>query len=88
MLNDKNCSLLAEFIDSENLFDLCTSLRHSQFYYITATILEAIEDFETHGYYPQDLKCMNIVMCHYNKSLFVVDLRGGVSEGINMKEAL
>jgi serine/threonine protein kinase len=87
-VNGKNRGLLLEFIDGDNLSDLASSLNHSQLYPITAAILEAISDFETRGYYPQDLKCANMVLRNSDRSLFVVDLGGGFSEGMHMREAL
>jgi serine/threonine protein kinase len=84
----KNRGLLTEFIDGENLMELSSKFDQSQLYVITALILEAIADLEMRGYYPQDLKCANIVRRHRDGSLFVVDLGDGFSEGMHLREAV
>ena len=86
--NGENHGLLLEFIDGGNLSDLSSSIERSQLSRVSATILEAIEDFESRGYYPQDLKCGNIVLHNCDWSLFVVDLGGGFSEYMHLKEAI
>lgn len=84
----KNRGLLLEFIDGDNLSELSGIVDRSTLYSITATILEAITDLEMRGYYPQDLKCANVVMRHSDKSLFVVDLGDGFSEGMHLQESV
>ena len=85
--NGENRGLLLEFIDGKNLSDLSSSIDRIQLYRTSAKILEAVEELESHGYYPQDLKCANIVLRNLDMSLFVVDLGGGFSEGMHLKEA-
>ena len=60
--NGKNRGLLLEFIDGEILSEFSGTCNHSQLYSITGMILEAITDLEMRGYYPEDLKCANIVL--------------------------
>jgi hypothetical protein len=84
----KNRGLLTEFIDGENLVDLSSKFDQSQLYVITALILEAIADLEMRGYYPQDLKCANIVRRDRDGSIFIVDLGDGFSEGMHLREAV
>ena len=84
----KNRGLLTEFIDGENLVELSGKFDQSQLYVITARILEAIADLEMRGYYPQDLKCANIVRRHSDEAIFVVDLGDGFSEGMHLREAM
>lgn len=81
----ENRGLLLEFIDGKDLSELCSSLDSHQRYSITAATLDAIADFETHGYYPQDLKCANIVLRH-SDMVFVVDLSGGFSQGMYLPD--
>jgi hypothetical protein len=83
----QNRGLLLEFIDGENLCDLATSLNHSQLYRITASILEALEDFESRGYYPQDLKGANMVWRESDRTVFIVDLGEGFTDRMHMKKA-
>ena len=83
-----NRGLLLEFVDGKNLSDLSSSINASERYHITSLILAAIEDFERRGYYPQDLKCANIVLRDRDRALFIVDLGEGFSEGMYLKDAL
>lgn len=83
----KNRGLLLEYIDGENLSQISSVLNEMQLYSMTASILDAITDFEMRGYYPQDLKCANIVSRNKDMSLFVVDLGTGFTEGMHLQEA-
>ena len=86
--NGANRGLLLEFVDGNNLSDLSSPIGPAERYHITSLILAAIEDFESRGYYPQDLKCANIVLRDHDKSLFIVDLGDGFSEGMYLEEAV
>lgn len=55
-------------------------------YAITRSILEAILDLEKYRYYPQDLKCSNIMLGE-NHDLHIIDLGGGLTEGMYRLEA-
>lgn len=82
-----NRGLLLEFIDGANLSELSTNSDGMQLRSITASILELVADLETRGYYPQDLKCSNLVSRQRDRSLFVVDLGSGFTHGMHMRDA-
>lgn len=84
----ENRGLLTEFIDGDNVTELSDKLNQSQLYVTTALILEAIADLEMRGYYPQDLKCANIVRRRSDGSIFIVDLGDGFSAGMYLREAM
>ena len=84
----RNRGLLLEFVDGNDLSSIAASQTQSQLYLITAKILEALEDLEKRAYYPQDLKCANIVVRNTDNAIFIVDLGGGFSEGMYLRTAL
>ena len=56
-------------------------------YTVVNLILDALNDLESRGYYPQDLKLPNILLSADKRSLYVIDLGAGLTEGMYRAES-
>jgi serine/threonine protein kinase len=84
-VKSENRGILIEFVDGTSLDEVVTSLTTAERYSITRLILEAVKDLESRGYYPQDLKCNNIL---WDKDrITIIDLGGGLTLGMYRPEA-
>jgi len=77
--NDENRGLLLSAIDGNDLSQLTLTLNDK--WSITAQLLHALVDLESRSYFPQDLKPQNIMLRHVDKSLVIIDLGDGRTEG-------
>lgn len=81
----ENRGLLIEFISSPVLAEV--QLTKSDKYLATKLILDALTDLEKRGYYPQDLKCCNLLIDSENQKLDIIDLGCGLTPGMYRPEA-
>lgn len=79
----ENRGLLIQFIDAPTIDDVPLTIAEK--YSMTRKILEAITDLEKHGYYPQDLKCSNLILDKHGH-LWVIDLGAGLTPGMYRPE--
>lgn len=77
--HNQNRGLLLSAIDGDDLSQLTLTL--SERWNITAKLLEALVHLEALSYFPQDLKPENIMLRHVDKSLVIIDLGDGRTEG-------
>lgn len=82
---DVNRGLLFEYVSSESLADVQLTLSES--YSVIVLLLSALCDLEARGYYPQDLKLPNILLSNDKKTLQIVDLGSGLTDGMYRPES-
>ena len=56
-------------------------------YMTTQLILDMVADMESRGYYPQDLKCSNLLLDIKKRKLHLIDLGAGITRGMYRPEA-
>lgn len=78
-INNENRGLLLDAIDGDDLSELTLTLDDK--WNVTGKLLEALVHLESRSYFPQDLKPGNIMLRRVDKSLVVIDLGDGRTEG-------
>jgi hypothetical protein len=77
--NNENRGLLLSAIDGDDLSELRLTLNDK--WSVTAKLLHVLVDLESRSYFPQDLKPGNIMLRSVDKSLVIIDLGDGLTEG-------
>ena len=77
--NNENRGLLLSAIDGDDLSELTLTLNDK--WSVTAKLLHVLVHLESRSYFPQDLKPENIMLRCVDKSLVIIDLGDGRTEG-------
>ena len=77
--------ILMEWLPTESLNNV--RLTPSNKCAASACLLDALSDLETREYYPQDLKLPNILFSRDRRTVHIVDLGNGVTEGMYRVES-